>query len=77
MQAKPRPVVVIVHFNKQASTSGRPWTVHTSRVCLTVSKVIWHVLPETVFKPDKKTNPRGWLRARGVVRVEGTVAHID
>ena len=59
--------VITVHFNKQNANRGLPWTVHVKGKCIPASSVKIEVPVETVFKPDKKTNPRAWMRCSGAV----------
>jgi hypothetical protein len=67
---------VKVHFNRQRAPNGLPWTVHTSKACIPASEVRILVAAETVFQPEKKTNPRAWFRARGVVEIDGSIVTI-
>lgn len=60
-------MVVIIHFNKRNSANGLPWTVHVRGKCIQASKVHIEVPTETIFKPEKKTNPRAWMRCNGHV----------
>ncbi len=62
------PVKIIVHFNKQQSQHDLPWTVHVRGVCIPARIVNWiGVTPKTIWKPEKRTNPRGWIECKGVV----------
>ena len=66
-----KPVEIVVHFNKFNMKQGFPWTVHIRGICIPASGVIWDgVNPETVWKPEKPTNPRGWIRCKGRVELE-------
>lgn len=65
-----KPSVVIVHFRKAGVKNDRPWTVHVRGSCIPAASVTFEVPSFTVFKPEKKTNPRAWIRAVGLVRVD-------
>lgn len=54
----------IMHFNKQGSVNGRPWTVHYRGVCYLVSEIDCQVGMVSEFKPNKKTNPRAFFTAK-------------
>lgn len=62
-------MVVIIHFNKRGSGSGLPWTVHVRGQCIPASKVYILVPSETIYKPEKKSNPRAWIRCKGQVKM--------
>ena len=53
----------IMHFNKQASSKGTPWTVHFKGACYIVKEIICLVNMKSEWKPDKKTNPRAFFTA--------------
>ncbi len=63
--------VVLVHFRKAGAPKGFPWTVHYAGQCIPATTVKFEVPCVTVFKPEKKTNPRAWMRAIGVVTIDG------
>ena len=68
---KERPVKVIVHFNRYNAKKELPWTVHIRGQCLPAREVLWDgVTPRTVWKPEKSTNPRGWIECKGTVSIE-------
>ena len=65
------PVKIIVHFNKFNMNQGFPWTVHIRGQCIPAAEVVWDgVAPQTVWKPEKPTNPRGWIECKGSVTLE-------
>lgn len=53
----------IMHFNKQGSDKGTPWTVHFRGVCYLVSEIKCLVPMTSEWKPNKKTNPRAFFTA--------------
>lgn len=73
MGGKPRKFRI--HFNKPGSKKGYPWTVHLSGRCIPARSVHVFVRTESVFKPEKKENPRAWIAGRGhvVLLPDGTV----
>jgi hypothetical protein len=54
-------LVQYVHVNKQKKC----WTVHNSRGCFHFDEVEIRVPVKTVYKPEKKDNPRFFLRCKG------------
>jgi hypothetical protein len=60
--------VVLVHFRKAGAKKDRPWTVHVKGECIPAKSVTFGVECQTVFKPEKKSNPRAWIRCVGFVR---------
>ncbi len=68
--------VIYLHFSKPGSRKGLPWTVHVSGVCLLASVVKIDVPIFTVWKPTKRSNPRAFLRTRGIVEQDGDVITI-
>lgn len=56
-----------LHFNRIAVQRGDPkvWSIRTSKACFHASKVVVEVPLETVFKPDKKQNPKAFLKGVG------------
>ena len=68
-----RPVKIQVHFNKKNSKKELPWTVHIRGACIPAREVLWDsdVISRTVWKPEKATNPRGWIECYGIVEIDG------
>lgn len=64
---------VIIHFNRQR----QGWTVHYRGQCIPADIVDIKVPTSTVFKPQKKSNPRAWLEAKGVVTIAGMRVIVD
>jgi hypothetical protein len=62
--------VAIVHYNRQRAGKGFPWTVHYRGKCIPAKKVHFLVPTESVYKPEKKANPKGWLRCVARLREE-------
>ncbi len=62
-----------LHFNRVNMQRKLPsiWTVHFSDRCVPLAEGDVRVPLRTVFRPDKKDNPRAWLEGRGVLLVEG------
>jgi hypothetical protein len=54
----------IMHFNKQGSKSGKPWTVHYRGVCYLVSAIQCMIPMVSEWKPNKKNNPRAFFTAQ-------------
>lgn len=65
-----KPTIVLVHFRKHGIKQDRPWTIHYRGQCIPAETVTFKVPTATVFKPNKKTNPRAWIRAKGIVSVD-------
>lgn len=67
-----------VHFSKPGSKKGKPWTLHYNGRCTPASRITFAgVTAITVFKPQKKANPRAWLSLKGKVQMLGKgVAYI-
>ncbi len=65
-----RNKVVIVHFRKAGVKTGFPWTVHYSGQCIPAATVTFKVSCETIFRPEKKSNPRAWMRATGKITID-------
>jgi len=63
-----KPKVVYLHFNKPGAPKGYPWTIHTSKKCISAKEVVIHGLVTTIYKPHLKENPRAFLRAKGFVK---------
>lgn len=55
----------IIHFSKPGSKRGLPWTIHGMGRCIPAKEVSVDTLSQTVYKPEKKTNPRAWIMAYG------------
>jgi hypothetical protein len=58
-----KKIVQYIHVNKR----NESWTVHNSQGCFTFEKVIIKVPSETIYKPQKKDNPRFFIRCKGVL----------
>lgn len=71
-----RNLTIYIHFNKPGAPKGYPWTVHTSKACIPAREVIVQVPTSTVWKPNKKENPRAFIKAKGVVEVSDGVVTI-
>lgn len=69
-------MIIRVHYNKQQSKNGLPWTIHTSRVCLSAAHVSFIVPVETEEKPDRLKNPRYFLKCKGKIVWSGKNAKI-
>jgi hypothetical protein len=54
----------VMHFNKQASKNGRPWTVHYRGVCYLASEIECLVPTVSEWKPERKSNPRAFMTAQ-------------
>lgn len=56
-----------LHFNRIAMQRGDPkvWSIRTSKGCFHAEKVVVEVPLETVFKPEKKQNPRAFFKGVG------------
>jgi hypothetical protein len=65
-----------LHYNKFKAKFGLPWTLHTSKRCFIASHVLINVPVETEEHPDKKTNPRYFLKCDGDIHWTGTKAII-
>ncbi len=70
-------VIIRFHYNKQNEKKGLPWTLHTSRQCVSASHVLFHVPIETEENPKKKSNPKYFLKCNGNIRMSGTIAHVE
>jgi hypothetical protein len=66
-----------LHYNKFKARHGLPWTLHTSKKCYIASHVVFKVPVETEERPDKKTNPRYFLKCDGDIKWTGTKAVIS
>jgi hypothetical protein len=71
-----RPTLIQIHYNRQRAKDGLPWTVHVKGKCIPASQVITLVPCETVYHPEKKSNPRAWLKAKGYVSIEGDIVTV-
>lgn len=65
----PKPYVIYLHFSKQGAAKDRPWTVHYQGKCLPASWVNFRVRSETIYKRDKRNNPRAFIRCVGRVSI--------
>ena len=65
-----------LHYNKHKVKDGLPWTLHTSKNCFSASHVQILVPVETEEKPEKRTNPRYFLKCEGEIEWSGTEAKI-
>ncbi len=70
-------MIIRFHYNKQNEKKGLPWTLHTSRQCISASHVLFHVPIETEENPKKKNNPKYFLKCNGNIRMSGTIAHVE
>lgn len=55
---------VTMHFNKHGAKTNFPWTVHFRNKCHLVSEIQCLVPMVSVYKPDKKDNPRAFFTAQ-------------
>jgi len=53
-----------MHFNKDGSKDGKPWTVHYRGTCYLVSAIKCLVPMLSEWKPNKKSNPRAFFTAQ-------------
>jgi hypothetical protein len=73
---------VKLHFNRinMQRKDPRIWSAHTSRSCNMSERVqIRHngvVVAETVFQPEKRSNPRAWIETKGTVTYEDGITVI-
>jgi hypothetical protein len=67
-----RPLIQYVHVHKQKQC----WSVHNSRGCYQLKGLTILVPCETVHRPEKKDNPRFFIRCRGHLVVTGDTAQI-
>lgn len=76
MNTKPR--VFWLHFNRINVQRGCDdiWTVHLSDRCIQVKKVYIHVPLETVYRGATASQPRAYLKGKGIVYVKDHVARI-
>ena len=58
-------MVIRVHYNKKTAKDNKPWTVHTSKNCIQASHVYFKFPVETEERPEKKKNPRYFLKCKG------------
>lgn len=66
-----RPIKVRLHVNRREmgkGSKGKPWTIHTSKMCISAKSVRIEVPIETEYKPDSPHNPRAFLVAKAVVK---------
>jgi hypothetical protein len=69
-------MIIRFHYNKHGAPKGMPWTLHTSKGCFPASHVVFQAGIETEEKPEKKANPRYFLKCDGDITWEGTVATV-
>ena len=65
-----------IHYNKQTVKKGLPWSIHTSKFCAQASHITFKCPVETEEKPDKKTNPRYFIKCNGHIQWQGKKAFI-
>ncbi len=70
-----KPRMIRIHHNRRGAPE-HPWTLHTSQGCFPCSHFIVEGRLESEEQPAKKTNPRYFLKLRGSVVWEGSVARI-
>lgn len=63
--------VALIHYHKVGAKMGAPWTVHYRGKCYLFNQVFLEGKARTVFKPERKTNPRAWIRMDSARLVEG------
>ena len=66
-----RPLKVRLHVNRREmlkGRKGRPWTIHTSKACISAKSVKIEVPVSTEYTPDAPSNPRAFLVAKAVVK---------
>ncbi len=68
--------VIRLHYNKRMSEKGLPWTLHTAKGCLSAQHVVIKVPVETEEHPERKTNPRYFLKCKGSIGWIGSTAVI-
>lgn len=69
-------MIIRIHFSKRRALEGLPWTLHTSKGCFAASKVHVLVLSETESHPQRRNNPRHFVKCDGRILWNGTVATI-
>lgn len=67
-------MIIRLHYNKVQASKGLPWTLHTSKGCMSASHVNIKVPIETEEKPNNKTNPRYFLKCHAIITWNGTIA---
>ena len=71
-----RGIKIVVHYNRHTADKGLPWTVHAKQRCIQVSKVVFTNGVWTTYKPEKKSNPKGFLETKGKVEIKDNIAYI-
>lgn len=66
-----KPRVFWLHFNRfnAKRTAKDVWTVHLSDRCIQTRTVEVNVPIQTIYKGDKATQPRAFLKGKGIVKV--------
>ena len=73
-----RKYKAIMHFNKQMSTKGKPWTVHYRGTCYIVSEIHCKVPMASAWKPNRKTNPRAFFTAQAEsLHIQNSIATLQ
>jgi hypothetical protein len=67
-------VIIRVHYNRQGAPKGLPWTLHTSKACHAAAHVEFKVLPETAEEPQRRSNPRYFIKVKGDIKWRGRTA---
>lgn len=67
-------MVIRFHYNRQQAANGKPWTLHTSKGCFSAAHVVFETPLETEEKPEKKQNPRYFLKCNGRIVWYGNTA---
>ena len=70
-------MLIRVHYNKQTVKKGLPWTIHTSKTCAQAKHVVFNVPVQTEERPDKKSNPRYFIRCNGTPTWYGKCVEIN
>lgn len=68
-----KPSLQMIHVHKQKGC----WTVHNKDGCFHFEEVKINVPSWTEHKPEKKDNPRYFIRCKGVLSFVGGKASID
>lgn len=69
-------MIIRIHYNKWNAPKGKPWSINTSKGCYAAAHVIFKKGMETEERPDKKNNPRYFIKCNGEVRWKGKTAII-
>lgn len=70
-----KPIQVVVHYNRKTAEKGMPWTIHVKGRCIQVNQVVFSKGVSTVYMPNKKTNPKGFLKTKGKVKLTGSLSN--